>query len=456
MQETIKYVHPATPGFVHKPQLDFLNIPVIGKKVAKLHFISGRSGGKTAAAVMKVLDVCIKEPGTVGLVLAPTYQMLQRSFLREWMACVPRKLWTYNSKHETIRLINGSMFYLSTRKINNPSAGKDVTRGNTLNWVVDDEAALGFDHEMFTNTMAAIRRRGKSRFYAFTTTPRINDYYDLVHSPGHIAIYSTSRDNPWNDEEWVDDVESQMSEQQAEREIGGKWVHLEGLCWPKWSWDRWPEGNVYEYRHQPSEDWYLFLDLGSSTGAYYVVQQVNQANHQRGMPGRDVWVATTELLPSDDGSASRAFQRLNALYGRPAMVIGGADMGTRASTDGKTATYFVRRVWGGGVPVKAISGWMADKQVQYDALSECIMDVNGHRSLCMASEFSSIGQNSGKAKRGINELIKQDVWPDNVGKSSRQFFAKDGRLEHARDALLYGAVGIMSPPRYTPNKPLAA
>lgn len=446
----LKYVSPWHPDRSHTPQQQLLEIKTDGPGITQASFISGRGGGKTAVAVMKVLRTCISDPDTVGLVLAPTVKMLERSFLREWKAMVPSALYKHKVQEQKVELINGACFYFSTRNIDNPSRGKDVTRGLTVDWVVDDESALGFDSETYSNTMACVRGHGKHHFYFCFTTPRINEFRDLVESEDYNhVVQSTSYNNPFNPDWFVENVRSAMSTQQAKREIDGQWVELEGLVWPDWSFSPWPNGNVHQHTFQPGRPWYLFLDLGSATAAYIVCQLVSAGALGQGLSNSDIWVATHELLPSTDGSAERAFRLLKERFGPPVMVVGGADLTTRASTDGKKATFFTRKIFGQGTVVKPIVGWMADKEIQHAQLSASIRDYNGYRRFCISKKFETIGYEKGRAKRGIKQLVEQDVWPDNAGRQRSLFLAKEGRLEHVRDALLYGAVGIIKPPRFT-------
>ena len=119
-------------------------------------------------------------------------------------------------------------------------------------------------------------------------------------------------------------------------------------------------------------------------------------------------------------------------------------MNTRAITDAKTSRHYVRQVWGGEVPVTPVSGVWADKQIQADQMGYLIKcAADGGRRFCVSKDMVCMDADS---KRGINELMSQDTWPENVGKMRGVYLNKDGRLEHVRDALLYGAVGQMAKP----------
>lgn len=449
---------PTDQSCPHNPQAELIRriLNHTGDATLKIHGISGRGGGKTACSVIITAAAAFDDPGSVGLVTAPTYDELGAIWVQSWEEIVPPELYRYRDGGKLgrrIEVANGTIILLRSRHINNVRRGRGAMRGINATWSVNDESAKGFDREQYVNQHACIRRHGKRRFNVCITTPVLGDYYDLVHSPNHNVVHWTSRDNPWLPPGWVDDLATEMSSAQAEREIEGKWVALEGLVWKTWKNKEWPRGNIHEHKFRPGNPFYLFLDLGVGNGAYVIVQLAPGRPMGPSLQASSVWVACAEFTPQHDGSASRAFQKIKQIYGTPCMIIGGADMGTRASTDALDAMYFARQVFGGGVPVQAVSGWQASKQVQYDRLSYLILqEATNERRFCISKHFVS---HSPDAKRGIRELMVQDTFPDNAGKVKGVFLNKEGRLEHIRDALLYGAVGIMSPPKMmaTPHRP---
>ncbi len=440
-----------------------MSLDVRGPEIKKNHYVAGRGSGKTVTMVLREFQSAVDDPGSVGLILSPTYGTLMDVFLATWENIIPNSLYTYNGTTRTIELINGSKLILKSRHINNPRRGRDAVKGLNVNRVADDEAAQGFDKKLYNNAMACIRRPGKIRYYNCYTTPLLNEYHDVATDEGHTLVHCSSRDNPHNDAEFVQDLVAEMSAQEVEREVDGRWVALEGLIW---KWDNgkvgskverfWPQSNVHRHAWNPDKPYYLFLDLGVGNGAYFVVQRLDANLYgQTGakvFPG-SVWVVVAELMPSRDGSASRAFGILDQHFGAPLKVVSGADMDTRASTDSKTARYFVRERWGGSVPIQPISGEWADKQVQHSRLSYLVEQAGGNRRLCVSKDLIQLDTES---KRGIHEIMAQDTWPDNAGKTKGVYFNKEGRLEHARDALLYGAVGQMAPPTYNKTGRVAA
>jgi hypothetical protein len=436
---TIKCVNPFDEHKPHLPQQQFLTLPRTGG-LKLMHFVSGRGGGKTLAAVLLALQVVLDEPGTRGCVLSPTFQKLKDVFLQAWIDLVPKELYKLNRSEMTLTMINGSIIWLRSRYVNNPSRGKDAHRGLDVSWVIDDEAAEGFDRELTTNVLACCRRAGRNRFYACTTTPRLNEYHDFATSQGHNIVYSSSRDNPHLPADWVNAISGQMSIQQAQREIEGRWVALEGLVWDRWVNKSWPNGNLHSHVFNPDLPWHLWLDLGVGNGAYLAVQPVQATKLGQRLYNGVIWVIVGEHMPTHDGSASRAMQRVKERFGQPSVIVCGADMNTRSNSDGRTPMFFASQIFP-GTQVFPIKGWRADKQIQYNQATAMVETVAGERRLCMSDNLISLED----ATRGIKQLIQQDTWPENAGKVIGTFLNKEGRLEHVRDALLYGAVHVNSP-----------
>jgi hypothetical protein len=411
------------------------------------HLVGGRGVGKSIIVGVKALQVMLDEPGTRGCILSPTYQKLRDIFLAAWEDIIPPELYRINRSEMTINLINGSRVYLRSRQVNNPGRGKFALKGIDVSWIIDDEAAEGFNMEVTTNALASCRRPGRNRFYACVTTPLLNEYHQFATSDGHQVIHCTSWDNPHIEKEFLDQVEAHMSPQQAKRELYGQWVALEGRCWDTWSNKPWPKGNIHDYTYNPDFPVYLWLDLGVGNGAFLAVQPVPAEHLGRRIYSGSVWVVVGEFTPKHDGSADRAFQRFSDFYGQPAGIVTGSDVDTRGTAINLTPHYFASQTFP-GTPVYPIKGWVADKQIQYSAMLSMIFSVSGERRLCISRDLRSFDK---EANRGVKEVIEQDQWPEGAGKHRSTLFNKEGRLEHVRDALLYGCTHI-NPPQMMPGR----
>jgi hypothetical protein len=423
-----------------------------GNRVKQVDLCCGRGFGKSFLSIFVATMALSLSPYETGLFLEPDWKRVRRVFLKKWRQIVPSDLYELNKSEQCITWKpTGSLLFYGPRNITGSYEGtEDSQLGQDTTFVIDDEAALRCSSMFYTNTLATIREPSNVRFYLTTSTPRVGDYQDLVTSEGHKLFRGTSEDNPYLPDGYVDLLKSNMSPEQAERELYGRFVALEGRVWKSWSDDPWPSGNVHPHEHEHERPYYLFFDPGVASGAWVVVQQVQPIDeHGRRLWERDpVWVVTAELMPKRDGAVETVLSEVDAAYGRPLMVVAGADVNKRSDTDSRTPAMLVTNVWG-QVPVIPIKGWMGDKILQHGRLNYGILDTRGRRSFCVSKNLI---QHYPKTKRGILQLMKEDTWPE----KGRNFMEKEGRLEHVRDALLYGAIGLMFKPSHGLQKALAA
>jgi len=105
--------------------------------------VAGIQSGKTVAGVNEAIRYMIKEaPGTTGMIVSPTYPLLEQQTLPElfrWLP--PRKVegqvvWNYLKTERKLELANGSICFF--RHADDP----DSLRGPKLSWFYGDEVAL--------------------------------------------------------------------------------------------------------------------------------------------------------------------------------------------------------------------------------------------------------------------------------------------------------------------------
>jgi hypothetical protein len=438
------------------------------EQVKLVDLCCGRGFGKSFFAIYLATMALSRGPNECGLFLEPDWKRVRRVFLGTWQQIVPRRLYVLNKSEQCITwLPTGARLYYGPRNITGAmGATDDAQLGQNLTFIIDDEAALRCSHMMYLNNLATIREQSSARFYLTLSTPRVGEYSRLITSDGHKLFRGTSADNPYLPDDYVENLVSKMSPQMARREIYGEMVSLEGRIWEHWEetdWDlrlkryktsNWPLGNVHPHKHDHDKPYFLFLDLGSRTSAWSIVQAVDPIFGGKRMWQHDpVWVATAEYTPNREGSAEAMFRRINADYGRPAVIVAGHDMTTGDSASGKTAQYFATTQWG-GVQTKIVKGWIADKEIQHSRMSGMIHNTKNERRFCISQYFKSHDD----TKRGLRELMLEDTWCDTNyrGKSTKNGMPKEGRLEHIRDALLYGTVGMMSKPTFAERKAYAA
>jgi hypothetical protein len=440
----------------HKDVIDTLLKPS-PEEVKQIDLCCGRGFGKTFLAIYIATRALSIDGNQTGLFLEPDWASINSIFLDSWRKIVPSDLYTENKKEQKITWINGSVLYYGPRNISGSiEAMRNKYRGRNLTFVIDDEAAIGCDTMQYTNTLAAIRTPSPVRFYFTISTPLLGAYRQLITSPRHRLFRGTSRDNPYRQKGLVENLIANMSADQVRREIYAEFISLEGRIWKGAKYDpedttstdyAWPNGNRNDIhtKFDPSKPWWLFCDIGSSTGAFTVMQQMDPVYRGNVIFKGPVWVAVADFCPDNDASANRAFQLLNDHFGTPAGVVAGADINTRASTDGTTVSYFAKQTWS-NVRIYPCNESIYNKAIQYDRLSYLMCSASGDRRFTIARDFLELAD----TKRGVKQMINEDEWPDESKRRISDFLPKqkEVRVQHVRDALLMGSVEIMSRPQW--------
>lgn len=438
--------HPGYPA-----QAAFLSIDRSGEGTTRSHFVGGRGSAKTTAGILLALkSALVWNPGLPGMWTEPTYQLTTDVFLREWHKVVPRELFSWDGSKRKIRMINGSEIDVRSRNVDNPA--KEMSKGPNLAWTVDDESANRFSPDRYWDIDAAIRHpQAGARFHDTLSTPQMNEYYALCHSPGHNIVEATSYDNPFLDRRFAEDLAANLDPQRAQQEIYGRWVALSGRIWDVAVLDKeWPHGNIHPHAWDPGLPYTLACDLGVQS-AWLVIQRVPArlgAISDDGM----VDVIVAQYLP-DDGDTESVVRQIDADYGVPQRVLIGADVNTRSLVDGATSSFVFRRIWG-GLPVIPITGTHADKDLQYQVAKGRLLNVLGQRRCCVSAKLRSYPE---RTPRGIRQLWEADQWASGrqirVGESMPKDKRSAGKaaLEDVRDAWLYGMIGL-HPPQFVREK----
>ena len=397
------------------------------------------------------------------LFLEPDRNRMENVFLAEWIRIVPEELYDINYGKRIIGWINGARILYGHRDIRgNRATRANMYRGINVSDVLDDEAAEGFLLEQVQNIFNRIRIPSPVRVHGTLTTPQIGEYSRYIKSPHHMLFTGKTADNPYLPPNYVEEMARNMSRDQVRRELFGELVALEGRVFREARIDytgadpdpenRWPNGNV-DHHHTgfiEGQPWWLFCDLGSATGAYVVVQKSNIRPAFKG----PIWVVVADFCPQADASASRAFQRLNTEFGRPAGVVAGADIGTRSTTDGLTVAAMAKQIWG-NVRLYPFNEAIYTKQIMLNSLSYLIRSSSGHRRLTIARNFTALDPDS---HRGVREMLVEYTYRPQEERRLNEYWPKgsDQPLSHVADALMFGAAEIMAPPTFTKRKEWAA
>lgn len=185
-------------------------------------FIGGIGSGKTFAGVLESLKHA--EPGSLGLVVAPTYPMLRDATVRTFLGLLEGMPYQFNKSQMILALPNGAEILF--RSADEP----DRLRGPNLHWAYLDEAALCLP-ETWLLIIGRLRAKGKARPCWVTTTPRGKKNW-LYERLDRITMFQAmTRENPYLDPVFIKDLEANYAGQFYKQELEGAFVSYEGLVY---------------------------------------------------------------------------------------------------------------------------------------------------------------------------------------------------------------------------------
>lgn len=189
-------------------------------------FIAGIGSGKTFAGAVK--GAHLSRPGTLGLVVAPTYPMLRDATLRSYAELLGDRLEVH--KGEMLGRIRGGGEILF-RSADQP----DRLRGPNIHWAHIDEGAL-CPAGAWDITIGRLRAGGTAGPCFITSTPKGRNW--LYEKAEQMRIFRAhTRDNPYLAREFVDSLEAAYSGKFALQELGGEFVGFEGLVYDEFGRD---------------------------------------------------------------------------------------------------------------------------------------------------------------------------------------------------------------------------
>jgi predicted phage terminase large subunit-like protein len=188
-------------------------------------FIGGLGSGKTRAGAVEIL----RQPaGSLGLVIAPTYRLLQDATQRTFFELTHKAEdggaqlveWHSTSRQET-RLVNGSTILWRT------ATEPDRLRGVNAGWAWVDEAGI-VDEDVWRIIMGRLRREPGRAW--LTTTPTGAQHWTarLLGDPSAYVVRARTRDNTALPPEYIADLESRYDAQWRAQELEGQFVDWSG------------------------------------------------------------------------------------------------------------------------------------------------------------------------------------------------------------------------------------
>jgi predicted phage terminase large subunit-like protein len=211
--------------------------------------VGGRGSGKTRGGAVEVLRT---PPNTNIMVIAPTNMMLRDGAVRTLteLAKAGDIYVDYNKTHMELLLKGG-------RRVLFRSAERpDRIRGNNIGFLWFDELAY-CKPEIWEVAIPTLREQ--PRKVIGTTTPNGKDFvYDIFHrdvnNGEYEVIHSTTMDNIFVHEGYVDDLRSNMTEEQFRQEGLGQFIDPSGSLFNR-AWFKYSEVIPTDLQ------WYRYWDL---------------------------------------------------------------------------------------------------------------------------------------------------------------------------------------------------
>jgi phage terminase large subunit-like protein len=192
-------------------------------------FVAGRNSGKTFAGALKAALYC--QPGTLGLIAAPDFPMLEFGAKRAFLDTLRRngEPFTLHQQRGVVLLTRiGAEVRFATLE------NESRVRGPNYAWAWIDEVEYVTDRAIWSALKGAVRDGANPSLFV-TSTPKgrriIYDEWVANPTPQHVLYRATTRDNPYID---ADDYIAGLgySGRFAAQEIEAEFVAFDGLVYP--------------------------------------------------------------------------------------------------------------------------------------------------------------------------------------------------------------------------------
>jgi PBSX family phage terminase large subunit len=234
--------------------------------------VSGIGGGKTLSGCWEALRIMRNYPGSLGMIVAPTFPMMRDVTERTFLEILPPE-WVkshHRMEGRTI-LINGSEVVF--RSASEP----DHLRGPNLGWVYLDEAALV--SEMAWRICLGRLRKPPERAWV-TTTPKGRQWvwdvfinrplHDKTLQKDYWNIQYSSKENPHLTRTYLDSLDQAYTGVFYKQEVLGEFVGFEGLVYPSF------QRNIHVLQTLPEMKQYLgAADFGFTNPSVFLVVGVD-------------------------------------------------------------------------------------------------------------------------------------------------------------------------------------
>lgn len=200
-------------------------------------FLGGIGSGKTALGCMCAARQAISQPGSVGVVVAPTYPMMRNVIWRELFRWLPEQsVLSFDQHRHELKTTNGSIILFQSA--DNPRQ-IDRLRGLSIAWFWADEVTL-MPKLVWDVLIGRLRQPNMRYFGLLTGTPKMNWVYDVFASASSVQTHQPdlfvlsgipTYSNPNLPKEYVESLRQQYTGQFFDQEVLGQFVQFEGLVY---------------------------------------------------------------------------------------------------------------------------------------------------------------------------------------------------------------------------------
>lgn len=401
----------------------------------------GVGSGKTRAGAAEAIFLALDNPGCDGMIVAPSYLLLQRVTLRSLLTLLPKELLVRHAKSERfLELINGARIYYGS------ADRPESLEGSNLAWAWADEARY-YDYESWVVLQARVRcPRAKRLSIVLTTTPAMGWLYDEFGSPRPdvVEVVASAKDNHHLPPDFVARLERSYDPALYRQYVEGAWVQLEGGVFPEFDEEvHISDPDIYVQNTRVS----IAFDPGIQRAASLFFQHLPWCRKH----GTQHCVhVLDEMMPSDTATIWLEREWRLRCYERgwePGVCYLDAAGDSRSTSMG-----------------------LSDVSVLQDAGWECVWTTDPFKR----SIISGIQAIRGKLKpfegppslyfhprllddpseRGVVRSIRESRYPDAKGGEKDDLPIKDGLLDHSRDALRYAIVNLCPLPAVSFVRPV--
>jgi hypothetical protein len=380
----------------------------------------GVGSGKTRGGAVDALLLAAANPGCDGMIVAPTWGILHRTTLRSFLSAVPPSLIRAHHRGERyVELVDGSRAYYA-------SADRPETlEGADLAWAWGDELRY-WRREAWEILLARVRSpRARKPAITLTSTPAMGWMYDaFANDPAIDDIHASTMANPHLSQEYLDALRRSYSPSLWQAYVEGEWVALEGAVFA----GEFGSENIVPGLGVNVREVSLALDFGVRHAAViaYIAHESCPVHGNRCIHVIDEW------MPDDTPTyrlAASLGAWLEARGWRCREIVCDPAGNARSTQTGIRDTEILQRA---GYDVV----WTTDaaaRSVRYgiDLVRSRLRPVAGRPSMF----FDGVLTGDGSCDRGVVSSLRGAIW-DRRGEA----YEKDGRLDHALDALRYAAI----------------